>query len=335
MPSQVCGWMEESYRVLPLEVLKEQFLPELYFPLYVHLLQAFGYKEEWARPLLSYLRFDDQNLPFFPKNPQTPEAHRHKFLCALTLSEVSPGEWKLDGRPIRSADFVEPILDGPLKDWGDDSIFPEPSWTLQFLSTHLDREGRWREKKTPLPEVTQACLIQYYKDFESGALYEKGKTIFTESGLHLLEAVNKLCHAQGEMIVEAATGSSLEKFFPAFKNHFFKRLKDSTIQIEALLRSSGWERSEGKEKTLSLAISNLLVAGHLLETAFHPKGALLRSYSSEEGTFLNESCDRLERLMELFFETEILNLMSEEQKKAYRFPLFHAYRALQTRKDVF
>jgi hypothetical protein len=323
--------MEKEYRDLPLEALKKSFSPDTHFPLYVHLIQAFGYREAWAAPLLEYIRLDSAGRPYFPKNPQTPEAHRHKFLCVLTLSDSSPGNWRVHDREVRSEDFVEAILSGPLADWGDDSVFPEPSWTFQFLSAHLDGKGSWKGSDTPLAQACQACLVRYYREYERGALYERGKTIFTESGLHLVEAVNKLCQRQAHMVVEPATQSSLNKFFPAFKNHFFSRLKDSMIQIEALLNAPSWPRSDQKEKYLGLAISNLLASGHLLETAFHPRGALLHSYTEEEGRFLNQSSGRLEKLMEFFFETEILNLMSEVQKKAYRFPLFHAYRALQTR----
>jgi hypothetical protein len=328
--------MEQKYRDVPIRSLEESLPKEIHYPLYVHLINGFGYREEWAAPLLKFIQFDSKDRPFFHKSPKTPEAHRHKFLCTLTLSEGSPGEWKIGDRYVRSQDFVDPILEGPLEAWGDDSAFPEPSWTMQFLSAHLDEIGNWKGKDTSLSEVTQRCFVAYFEDFENGDLFIKGKTLFTESGLHLLEAINKLCKRQSQMIVEPATGSKMEKFFLLLKNHLLSRLERSMREIpniqEILSRLSPSPQPSPVEgegaKAVRLAISNLLVSGHLLEVCVHPMGALASSWSEEEKPLLQKKMETLASLMEIFFDSKVLVLMNEEQKKAYHFPLFHAYRAL-------
>lgn len=321
--------MESRYRDRPIDELLINFDSDLHFPLYVHLLQAFAYREAWAAPLLSFVQFDSQGRPHFLKNPRTPEAHRHKFLCALTLSEGSPGYWQVGGRNVVSEDFIEPLLQGPLENWGDDSLYPEPSWTLQYLSAHLDERGCWRGQKTPLGEVTQRCLLKYFRDYERGDLYVQGKTLYTESGLHLLEAINKLCRAQSKMIVEAATQSPLAKFFPMFKRHLLERLTRSMQEITGVLNSSLMAESADSQLRIRLAISNLLVAGHLLETCVHPRGALVASWQGAEREQLANHMRVLASLMEFFFEAKTLDSMKAEQRRAYHFPLFHAYGALR------
>lgn len=321
--------IEANYRDLAGEKLKTAFPKDLHYPLWVHLINAFGYRETWAHPLLECVAFNSRKQPYFPQAPQTPEAHRHKFLFTLTLSEGSPGEWKIGGQRVRSVDFVDAILEGPLRDWGDESDFPEPSWTLQFLSAHLDVQGRWKGESTAFAGVTQATMVQYFRDFDSGDLYERGKTIFTESGLHGLEAMNKLVKAQSQMVIEPATHSGLEKFFPMLKKNFGARLTRSVEEIRVILTDPQAKTPKLQKQVIPLALSNLLVAGHLLEAAFHPQGALRDSWTASEKEVLKGDLQWLERLMEFFLEEKTQAILSPQEKKAFHFPLLHSYHALR------
>jgi len=316
--------MEARYRDLAWAELAAHYPEDLHFPFRVHLINAFGYQAPWAEALLSFAKFNDKHQPYFGVSPETPEAHRHKFLTALCLSENSPGQWEIQGRKLSSGDFVPAILEGPLEAWGDHSIFPEASWTLQFLSKHLDEGGRWQGRPTPLADVTRQSFIAYLQDYQSGDLYERGKTQFTESGLHLLEAINKLMKAQGPMIVEAETGKSLSQFYPLFKNHFIERFQQALARSAELLDSP--ERSPQRMESF---ISNVLVLGHLSEVAVHPEGILNQTWDAEEKRHLKAGLERLSQVMEVFWQPEALEALKDEQRKAYHFPLFHAYHALK------
>lgn len=328
MRFQVCEWMNNHYQDLAWNPLAEKYPADIHFPFRVHLINAFGYREEWAKALLDYVKFNEKDQAYFGINPETPEAHRHKFLTTLCLSKNSPGEWKIADRKIKSADFVEAILQGPLSAWGDHSIFPEASWTLQFLSAFLDEKGNWQNQSTPLADVTRDSFIAYLQDYQSGNLYERGKTQFTESGLHLLEAINKLLKAQGPMIVEAETGKSLDQFYPLFKNHFIERFSSAIQESQRLLKQSI------QEVKVSSLISNVLVLGHLSEVAVHPRGILAQKWDAEEITHLELGLAQLSKVMELFWQEALLSRLDAEQQKAYHFPLFHAYHALKLFEDL-
>jgi hypothetical protein len=187
--SAVCAQVEATFRDAADPAFRRLPTP-VFYSLCLHQINAFGYRPDWAEALLPYVKFTAQNLPFFPLSPETPEAHRHKFLCALTLSENSPGAWERDGHSFEAQDFVDPILESPVKEWGDNSLVPEPSWTLQFLSAFLDETGRWQGQETPFAAVAQDFCLTYFKDFANGDLWHPGRTPFTETGLHFLEAIN-------------------------------------------------------------------------------------------------------------------------------------------------
>lgn len=315
--------MEATYSDKPWEELASNYPADIHFPFRVHLINAFGYREEWAQALLDYVKFNEKDQPYFGINPETPEAHRHKFLTALCLSKNSPGEWNIQKRTIRSEDFIPAILALPLSEWGDHSIFPEASWTLQFLSVFCDEKGNWQGKKTPLADVTRDSFIAYLQDYQNENIYERGKTQFTESGLHLLEAINKLLKAQGPMIVEVETGKSLDQFYPLFKNHFIERFGSAIHESQRLLNQSI------QEVKVSSLISNVLVLGHLSEVAVHPRGILAQKWDAEEITHLEFGLSQLSKVMELFWQEALLSRLDTEGKKAYHFPLFHAYHALK------
>ncbi len=291
----------------------------VFYSLRLHQINAFGYRPDWSEPLLAFVRFDSQSRPYFPIAPETPEAHRHKFLCALALSENSPGVWKLGDRSFDAEDFVEPILGIPVEEWGDRSIVPEPSWTLQFLSSFLDEKNRWRGQETPFAAVTLKYWETYFKDFASGELWHPGKTPFTETGLHFLEAVNKLCLRQTEMA---------RHFFPELKRHVEARLQKARNEASVLLDNPDWIHHEARDRLLEIAIAQLLVLGHLMEICFHPRGALAANWNKSELETLKNGVQALAELMQLFFDPRVLALMNEEQKRAYLFPLLHAYHAL-------
>lgn len=123
MISAVCAQVEAALRDAKGSNFHELPAP-VFYSLRLHQINAFGYRPDWAEPLLSYVRFDPQGRPYFAISPETPEAHRHKFLCALALSEDSPGVWELGGHSFGADDFVEPILGIPVEEWGDRSIVP-------------------------------------------------------------------------------------------------------------------------------------------------------------------------------------------------------------------
>src|SRR5262245_56706335 len=74
----------------------------VFYSLRLHQMNAFGYRDAWAQHLVQFVKFDSMGRPFFPVSPETPEAHRHKFLTALTLSPDSPGVWQREGHRLRS-----------------------------------------------------------------------------------------------------------------------------------------------------------------------------------------------------------------------------------------
>ncbi|HEX5035461.1 MAG TPA: hypothetical protein VFW62_13355, partial [bacterium] len=78
MAPSICSLLEAKYRDVPLASLERSLPSEIHHPLYVHLINAFGYRDDWAAPLLAFVRRDPQGGPYFPKSPATPEAHRHK-----------------------------------------------------------------------------------------------------------------------------------------------------------------------------------------------------------------------------------------------------------------
>jgi len=296
-------------------------LPDpVFYSLRLHQINAFAYREAWAEELLKYVKFNAQGQPFFPASPATPEAHRHKFLCALTLSPGSPGAWERHRNHFQSSDFVSNILASPIADWADYSMAPDPSWTLQYLSAHLDERGQWQGRSTPFAEVAAENCAAYFRDFENGALWEPGKTPFTESGLHFLEALNKLSLRQAELgIGPLAT----------FKSHVMARLQRSAEEVQVLLANRDWPQYESRQEVLEFSISQLLVLGHLLEVCFHPQGALLATWEKAERDFLEKAAIALASLMEFFFDPKVLALMDAEQKRAYPFPMLHAYSALK------
>lgn len=332
--------METHYRDVPIEQLKARFPQEqeLHYALYVHLINAFGYRENWAEPLLKYIAWDKQGHPYFPVAPKTPEAHRHKFLFTLCLSKGSPKAWKIkegeQTRQVHDIDFVAPILASPLEDWGDYSVYPDTSWTLQFLSAHCDAQGRWQDRDTPLAQVTQDHMTKYLQDYQSKNLYQQGKTLFVESGLHFLEALNQLTHQQSEMILETSRQSTLKNFFPQFKEHLLSRLAESAKTTQTLLQFPNWQESPEKKHWIALAIEQTLVSGHLLEVCFHPAGALLPAWQEKEITWLKAQGEELARLMLHFFEDQTQTLLDEEDRKAYHFPMFHAYHALKLSERI-
>ncbi|MCE9624976.1 MAG: hypothetical protein K8R69_05920 [Deltaproteobacteria bacterium] len=316
--STVCTQVETAFR----DAENPDFLqlpPAVFYSLRLHQINAFGYRPDWAAPLLAYVQFSSQEAPYFPVAPETPEAHRHKFLCALALSDNSPGTWMLGEREFQAEDFVAHILESPVKEWGDNSMVPEPSWTLQFLSTFLDEKGRWQGQATPLETVTQDHWQIYFRDFANGDLWHPGKTPFTETGLHFLEAVNKLCLNQPK---------AFGPIFTDFKQHLLTRLEKSLEDSSVLLSHPDWILQDYRDRVLEITFTQLLVLGHLLEICFHPKGALLPSWEKSETTKLENAAHSLAGLMRSYFEPNVLDLMNEEQKRAYPFPLLHAYHAL-------
>lgn len=319
MISAVCAQVEAALRDAAGSNFQDLPAP-VFYSLRLHQINAFGYRPDWAEPLLAFLRFDSQGRPHFAISPETPEAHRHKFLCALALSDHSPGHWERAGRSFQSADFVEPILESPVEEWGDRSIVPEPSWTLQFLSSFLDENGRWRGQETRLAAVTHKYWETYFKDFAGGELWHPGKTPFTETGLHFLEAVNKVCRRQTELAPH---------FFQNLKQHFEIRLQKAREETSVLLGLPDWVQHEARNRLLEIAIAQLLVLGHLLEMGFHPRGALAAAWNPSEIESLRSDALVLCRLMQLFFDPRVLDLMNEEQKRAYLFPLLHAYHAIR------
>lgn len=317
MKSAVCARVEAAFRDSENPGLGDLPTP-IFLSLRLHQINAFGYRPTWAQELLPYLRFSEQGRPYFPMAPETPEAHRHKFLCALALSEDSPGRWELGGRSVGAEDFVDPILAIPVEDWGDHSIVPEPSWTLQFLSAFLDEKGRWRGQETSLAAVAQKYWDIYFQDFASQELWQPGRTPFTETGLHFLEAINKLCLRQSSLA---------PLYLGELTRHLGIRLEKALEESSVLLGNPGWIDQEYRDRVLGIAISQLLVLGHLLEVCFHPRGALRGTWEAAEKRRLAESLESLAQLMELFFDPRILNLMTAEQRRAYPFPLLHAYHA--------
>lgn len=299
--------------------------PPIFYSLRLHQINAFGYRAQWAASLLPFVKFDSRARPYFPVNPETPEAHRHKFLCALALSEGSPGFWQFAGRSVEAKDFVEAILLGPTEDWGDHSVVPEPSWTLQFLSAFLDTSGNWDGSPTPLISVMRRWWNLYFEHFNSGILWSPGLTPFTETGLHFLEAVNKLCRGREK---------SMRDYVSLLHAHVWQRLEKSLGETEILLGVSDWTSSDHRDKLLEIAISQLLVLGHLLELSFHPNGILKTLWSASEKTRLDNALNHLASLALRFFDARVLALMSEEQRRSYPFPLLHAYHALQLRRSA-
>jgi len=322
--STVCNQVETAFR----DADSPDFLqlpPAVFYSLRLHQINAFSYRPDWAALLLAYVQFSPEDAPYFPVSPETPEAHRHKFLCALALSENSPGAWTLGERAFRAEDFVTHILESPVKEWGDNSMVPEPSWTLQFLSTFLDEKGRWRDHESLLEVVARDHWRIYNRDFANGDLWHPGKTPFTETGLHFLEAVNKLCLKQTK---------GLLPIFPGFKQHILTRLRKSLEDSSILLSHPDWIDRDYRDRMLEIILTQLLVLGHLLEICFHPKGALLPSWNKSETTNLENAVHNLEGLMRLFFDPRVLDLMKDEQKRAYPFPLLHAYHALMLSKNL-
>lgn len=159
----------------------------------------------------------------------------------------------------------------------------------------------------------------YFKDFASGELWHPGKTPFTETGLHFLEAVNKLCLRQTEIAPH---------FFAELKRHVEARLQKACAEASVLLGNPDWMHHEARHRLLEIAIAQLLVLGHLMEVCFHPQGALAAAWSKTEIAKLENGTQDLGRLMQLFFDPRVLDLMSAEQKHAYLFPMLHAYHAL-------
>jgi hypothetical protein len=317
--SAVCAQVEAALR----DAAGSDFqkLPAtVFYSLRLHQINAFGYRPDWAEPLLTFVRFDSQGRPYFAINPETPEAHRHKFLCSLALSDNSPGHWKRADRSFRAADFVEPILGLPVEEWGDRSVVPEPSWTLQFLSAFLDEKGRWRGQETPLAAVTRKYWETYFQDFANGNLWHPGKTPFTETGLHFLEAVNKLCLRQTQMAPH---------YFPELKRHVETGLQKARAETSVLLGNPDWIHHEARDRLLEIAIGQLLVLGHLLEVCFHPHGALVAAWNKSEIESMGNVAQTLAELMQIFFDPRVLDLMNEEQKHAHLFPLLHAYHAIR------
>ena len=323
MAPSVCCQVEASFRDSDIADLL-RLPPVVVHSFRLHQINAFGYRSAWAEGLLAFVKISPEGKPYFPLSPDTPEAHRHKFLTALTLSEHSPGEWEIGGKKILAKDFVEAILESPVKAWGDNSIVPEPSWTLQFLSTFLDEAGNWRQQATPLAQVTQDFWDQYCRDFASGDLWQPGKTPFTETGLHFLEALNKLSARQ-----------KIAKLpdFSTFKSHLWARLQKSLEETSVLLSHPSWMEHDFRIRLLEIAFTQLLVLGHLLEICFHPKGVLRNSWDSSEINFLNRAATSLETLMLMFFDPRVLGLMNDEQKRSYPFPMLHAYHALIYKND--
>lgn len=324
MSFPVCQWMESKYRDATPQNFSEYFSEEVRHSARVHLINAFGYREEWAQDLLSFIKWDAKSQPYFGINPETPEAHRHKFLTTLTLSKNSPGQWKLGDKQILAKDFLPAILEGDFLNWVDDSDAPDPSWTLQYLSAFLDPLGKWNGKQTLFAEITERSFVSYLEDYKSQKVFQNGKTVFVESGLHLLEAINKILAAQAEMIVEAKTKAKLKQFYPLFKNHFIQRLFDAVGESMILL-----SETDIMEEWIGSTISNTLVLGHLCEVAVHPQGILLKNWDSEEKKNLKIAMEKLSQIMEIFWKPEALSMMQAEQQKAYHFPLFHAYHALK------
>lgn len=206
-----------------------------------------------------------------------------------------------------------------MEDWGDRSPAPEPSWTLQFLSTYLDEAGRWQGQATPLAEVARQHWAVYFQDFESRELWQPGRTPFTETGLHFLEAMNKLCRRQGGLF---------PGYFSELKAHVGQRLRQSLADSQILLSNPDWPSRDYRDRVLEIALSQLLVLGHLLELCFHPQGALRDRWTGSESSELSKAAQTLAELMQLFFDPRIEAILSEEQRRAYPFPLLHAYHAL-------
>ena len=317
--SAVCAQVEATLRDAA-DLDTARFPAPIYYSLRLHQINAFGYRPDWAETLLAFVRFDSQDRPYFPMSPETPEAHRHKFLCALALSENSPGRWQGEGWDFQAEDFVAPILELPVEEWGDKSIVPEPSWTLQFLSAYLDSAGTWRGKTTALEAVVRRYWEIYFRDFASQDLWHPGRTPFTESGLHFLEAINKLCQRQSQFS---------PSYLPELKQHLRLRIESSLQESSILLSNSDWMTKDYRHQALEIALSQLLVLGHSLEVAFHPRGALRSFWTSPEWRELEKSAQELAKLMQVFFDPRVQELMDEEKRRAHAFPLLHAYHAIR------
>ena len=318
MISAVCAQVESAFRDLPDPDFGRLPAP-IFYSFCLHQINAFGYRPDWAQALLAHVQFDAQDRPYFPVAPATPEAHRHKFLCALVLSENSPRRWDIGGHAFQAEAFVGPILESPPKEWGDNSLVPEPSWTLQYLSAFFDESGRWQGQETPIVAVAQDFWNIYFRDFANGDLWQPGKTPFTESGLHFLEAINKLCLRQAKLALT---------YFPDLKRHLGARLQKSLEESSVLLSNPDWVTQNYRHRALEIALTQLLLLGHMLEICFHPRGALRGAWARSEIPALGDATQQLARLMGLFFDSQVLDLMNEEQKRSYPFPLLHAYHAL-------